>query len=142
MNKFLSAKSLPGSATAIGIIRVITGALVTYHGLELFDQSIIDKYLSWEKIQKLPAPVFMVYLGKIMELFAGLGLVFGFLTRAASLSLTVVMLFICFYVGKGIFYYDDQHPFLFALMGMLFFYNGPGKWSLDKLFFKSEMNEK
>jgi len=136
MSSFFSSSPLKSNATAIGVIRIITGALVTYYGLELFDQSIIDKYLSWEKIQNLPAPVLMVYLGKIMELFAGIGLLFGFFTRAASLSLTAVMLFICFYVGKGKFYYDDQHPFLFALLGMLFYYTGPCKWSIDKLIFK------
>ncbi len=135
MSSFFSSSPLKSSAAAIGVIRIITGVLVTYHGLELFDKSIIDKYLSWEKIRNLPAPVVMVYLGKIMELFAGIGLLFGFFTRAASLSLTVVMLFICFYVGKGKFYYDDQHPFLFALMGMLFYYTGPGKLSFDKLIF-------
>ncbi|NJO25446.1 MAG: DoxX family membrane protein [Bacteroidia bacterium] len=86
----------------------------------------------------MPAPVFMVYLGKILELLAGVGLLLGLFTRAAALSLTAVMLFICFYVGKGKFYYDDQHPFLFALMGMLFFYTGPGKWSLDKIVFKNK----
>lgn len=136
MKKLLSADPLQGNATAVGIIRIITGTLVAYHGLEVFDHSIIDTYLGWEKIQKLPAPVTMVYLGKLMEFFAGIGLLLGFLTRVAALSLTAVMLFICFYVGKGIFYYEDQHPFLFALMGMMFFYSGPGKWSLDKIILK------
>jgi putative oxidoreductase len=36
-------------------------------------------------------------------------------------------------VGHGRFWYEDQHPFLFALFGVLFFFTGPGAWSLDAL---------
>ncbi len=135
MNTFFSSLPYSNSNAAISAVRIITGGLVTYHGLEVFDQDIIDKYLSWDVIKNLPAPEALVYTGKIMELFAGLGLLLGLFTRAAALSLTIVMLFICFKIGSGKFYYDDQHPFLFALMGLLFFFTGPGKWSLDKVLF-------
>ena len=126
----------PQKAQAIlAFVRVITGAMMIYHGWELFDKSIIDKYLEWEVFKKMPAPVFWVYTGKIGELVAGLLLALGFLTRIGALLLILVMCFITFVIGKGIIWYDDQHPFLFILLGLIFLFNGGGLYSLDKILF-------
>ena len=116
----------------LALIRIITGGLVAYHGWEVFDNKIMTGYLKWEGIKNLPVPVFMVYLGKSLELVAGICLIAGLFTRIAAVLIAAVMLFICFYVGKGKFYYEDQHPFLFALLAMVFFFAGPGKWSIDQ----------
>jgi len=45
------------------------------------------------------------------------------------------MLFIVFFVGYGKFWYEDQHPFLFVLLALIFFFTGPGRWNLDQLIF-------
>jgi putative oxidoreductase len=39
-------------------------------------------------------------------------------------------------MGEGKIFTDSQHPFLFALLAAVFFFNGPGPWSLDYHFFK------
>jgi putative oxidoreductase len=46
------------------------------------------------------------------------------------------MAYITFKIGHGKFWYEDQHPFMFVLFGLLFFFTGPGKWSLDHVLFK------
>jgi putative oxidoreductase len=38
-------------------------------------------------------------------------------------------------VGHGKVWYDDQNPFLFVLLGLIFIFTGPGNWSIDGLLF-------
>lgn len=123
--------------SGLAILRIITGLLMMYHGWEIFDGAVMKDYATWDMIKTLPAPLTMVYLGKGLELVTGLCFVLGLFTRISALLMAVNMLFICFKIGNGKFYYQDQHPFLFAMIAMVFFFTGPVKWSLDKLWFKS-----
>lgn len=123
--------SAPISADkGLGIVRIIIGLLMAYHGLEIFNEDLMQGYVNWDTIKGLPAPKFMVYLGKGVELVSGILLTLGLFTRITSLAIIVNMLFICFFVGAGEFWYGDQHPFLFAVFGFLFLMTGPGAWSI------------
>ena len=115
----------------LAVIRIITGLLMAYHGLEIFNPELMAGYTTWDVIKKLPSPTVMVYVGKGLELVTGICFCLGIFMRAATLFLMTDMLFICFFVGNGKFYYEDQHPFLFALIALLFFFTGPGSWSLQ-----------
>lgn len=117
-------------AQGLAAIRIITGMLMAYHGLEVFDRQPMNGYMAWDVIKQLPVPGLMVYLGKGLELVSGILLTLGIFTRIATLAMAADMLFICFFVGKGRFYYEDQHPFLFVLLALVFFFTGPGSWSL------------
>jgi putative oxidoreductase len=117
-------------------IRILTGLLMAYHGAEIFNRTAMEVYLTWDVIKGLPAPELMVYVGKGIEFFAGVCLAVGLFTRIASLFMVIDMLFICFKIGNGRFYYEDQHPFLFALIALIFFFTGPVKWALDFSIFK------
>ena len=119
----------------LAILRIITGLLMTYHGAEIFDRTKMLPYMEWDVIKSLPAPETMLYIGKGLEFVTGLCFVLGLFTRIAAIMMAVDMLFICFKVGGGKFYYQDQHPFLFALIALIFFFTGPVKWSLDKKLF-------
>lgn len=137
-SKFFSAGGF-WQRNGLAILRVITGLLMAYHGWEVFDRARIEEYTKWDVIKSLPAPVFAVYVGKSLELISGIALTLGLFTRLAALFMAIVMLFICFKVGNGKFYYEDQHPFLFALLALVFFFTGGGEWSLDeRLFGKHE----
>lgn len=114
----------------LAIVRIITGLLMAYHGLEIFNRELMIEYANWDSINGLIAPEFMVYLGKGLELVMGLLLVAGICTRLAGVLIMVNMLYICFFVGNGKFWSGDQHPFMFALIGFLFFMTGPGAWSV------------
>lgn len=118
------------------LLRVVTGLLMAYHGQEVFKPDVIKGYTEWDVIKKLPAPLFMVYLGKGLELVTGICLTIGLFTRISALFMFINMIFICFKVGGGKFYYQDQHPFLFALLALVFFFTGPVKWGLDLVLFK------
>jgi len=119
----------------LAVLRIITGMLMTYHGAEIFDRTKMLPYMEWDVIKSLPAPETMLYVGKGVEFLTGLCFVFGLFTRVAAIIMAVDMLFICFKVGGGKFYYQDQHPFLFAMIALVFFFTGPVKWSLDKRLF-------
>jgi putative oxidoreductase len=114
----------------LAIVRITTGLLMAYHGLEIFNRELMVGYVNWDVIKGLPAPEFMVYLGKGLELVTGLLLLAGLFTRLTGILIMVNMLFICFFVGSGKFWSEDQHPFLFSVIGLLFFMTGPGAWSL------------
>ena len=119
------------STAGMSSIRIITGALMAYHGMEVFHAAQLQTYTTWDSFKNLPAPLLWIYAGKGGELISGLLLAIGFKTRWAGLWICINMMFICFHVGQGKFYYEDQHPFLFALLGMVYLSYGSGKWSLD-----------
>jgi len=119
----------------IALVRIIVGFFMIYHGLEVFDKEIMKGYLTWDSFKGFSSPAFMVYMGKIAELVAGIFLTSGLFTRFASLVLIFTMLYVSFFVGHGKVWYEDQHPFLFVLLGLIFFFTGPGKWSVDHLLF-------
>lgn len=137
MSKLFSAEPL-WKNNGLVLLRIITGLLMAYHGLEVFKPELIKGYAEWEVIKKLPYPLFMAYLGKGLELVTGVCLVLGLFTRIAALFMFINMIFICFKVGGGKFWYEDQHPFIFALLALVFFFTGPVKFGLDNLFFQKK----
>jgi len=81
----------------------------------------------------------LVMTGKASELIAGIFLVLGFLTRVASVLIIGTMMYITFFLGHGKIWYEDQYPFLFILLALVFFFTGAGRVSLDNLLFKNKI---
>ncbi|MEO8764477.1 MAG: DoxX family protein [Ginsengibacter sp.] len=134
MNKLLSTN--PVMATGgFTIIRVIIGCFLIYHGWEVFHKSKMDEYSAWDVFKKSSSPALMAYLGKSAELVAGILLALGLFTRVSAVIIIGTFIYIPFFVGSGKIWYEDQYPFLFALFGFVFFFAGPGSWSLDHLLF-------
>jgi len=131
-----SSKPLTGNENVYAAIRIIVGLLMAYHGLEVFNSDLMVEYSKWDQFKSLSLSLPIVYIGKGLELITGLLFVLGLFTRISALFMAINMLTICFLVGGGKFWYEDQHPFLFALIAILFFFNGSGKWSLDNKFEK------
>lgn len=117
---------------AYAIIRMIIGALMLYHGLEVFDSKLMIEYSKWDQFKMLPFSRVLVYIGKGLELLTGLFVMIGFKTKISSLLISINMFVICFFIGHGKFWYEDQHPFLFGLFGLIFFFGGSGIYSLDE----------
>ena len=137
MRRFFSTSPYwPGGILAA--VRIITGLLMIYHGYEVFDDEKMKVYFGWDVFQKLPAPVLMIFIGKIVELVAGILLVIGLFTRIGALLLLFVMIYITFFIGHGKFWYEDQHPFLFILLSLIFLFIGGGRFSLDHILFSSK----
>lgn len=133
MNKLLSPDPLAWQG-GLAFVRIIVGAFMIYHGWEVFDATKMKEYAGWDVFKKFPSALVMVYIGKGAELVAGLFLCIGLFTRLASVVLIGTMLYISFFVGNGKVWYEDQHPFLFVLLGLVFFFAGSGKYSVDDIF--------
>lgn len=114
----------------LGLIRIIVGLLVAYHGHEVFRPDLMRSYTEWEMF-KGSFGLMKVYVGKSAEFIAGVLLTLGWFTRVGSIILIGSLGYITFFVGNGRFWYEDQHPFMFVLFGILFFTMGPGSFSLD-----------
>jgi putative oxidoreductase len=127
--KINDASPISASPKVLSAVRIITGLLLAYHGWEVFDASVMQGYTEWDQFKG--GPTFMPYLGKGAELVAGIMLILGFYTRVASALLIGTMLYICFFIGKGEFWYGDQHPFMFVLIGIIYLAYGSGPWSID-----------
>lgn len=113
-----------------------------YHGLEIFDREKMegyDKFLTNDI--KMGNAVLMSYLGKTCELIAGVLLVLGLFTRAASVLMAITMSVISFRIGQGRVYMEEQHPFMFVLFAFIFFVDGGQKWSLDNVIFKRKRRQ-
>lgn len=132
MNKFFSPAPL-WQKSGLALIRILVGIFMVYHGLEFLDAAKMKEYSTWAPTKSFSHPLLLAYIGKIAELIGGLLLGFGFMTRLGVIILLLPMLYIAFLIGNGKIWYDDQYPFLFALLALVFFFNGPGAWSIDKL---------
>jgi uncharacterized membrane protein YphA (DoxX/SURF4 family) len=115
---------------ALAVVRIITGMFMIYHGMEVFDKNTMMGYTDWDVFKKFPSATVVVYIGKSAEFIAGIMLTLGWGTRIASIILAATMIYITFFVGSGKFWYGDQHPFLFVLLAVIFFFVGPGAWTL------------
>ena len=137
MRKLFSPAPLwPDSGLAF--VRIVVGGFMIFHGLEVFDEEKMKGYLDWDSFKGFSSPAFVVYMGKVAELVAGIFLTIGLFTRLASLVLVFTMLYISLFVGKGRIWYEDQHPFLFVLLGLVFFFMGSGPYSVDRLVLKKK----
>lgn len=134
MKYFFSSAPL-WQTTGLTLVRCTIGIFLIYHGAEMFSEAKINEYLQWDAF-KNSSGKFWVYSGKVAELTAGILFSLGFLTRIASLITIGVMSYISFFLGNGIIWYNDQHPFLFVLLALVFFFTGPGRFSLDNILFK------
>lgn len=134
MNKFFSASSFwlnPG----VAIIRMIIGLLLIYHGQEVFNPELMKGYMEWDVFKGRLGEI-MVYIGKSTELLSGILIFMGLFTRIGALLIMGTLSYVTFFVGQGRFWYEDQHPFMFVLFGLLLLFTGPGAWSIDALIFK------
>ncbi len=112
--------------------------MMAYHGFEIFDPAKMEKYLEWNF--KLGGPAFMAYLGKGVEFFGGVLFTIGLFTRLICIPLILTMAFITFILNSGKVFTDHQHPFLFVVIFLIYFFTGPGKLSLDYALFDKRSN--
>ena len=137
MKRFFSSAPL-WQTTGLTLVRLIVGFFMMYHGFEIFNEKIMNGYLQWDMFKNSSSAKTMVYIGKATELLGGILLFLGLFTRVACLLLIITMSYITFFVGHGKIWYEDQHPFLFVLLGAVFLFIGGGPLSIDYFLFKNK----
>ena len=135
MNNFFSPSVKIWYEPGMTLVRIITGLFMVYHGVEVFDSKQMQEYTKWLTDLKFPNPAVMAYLGKTAEFIGGCCITLGLFTRVTVWPMILTMLGVCFGMGKGKIFYEDQHPFMFVLIGLIFFFNGPGRYSVDQALF-------
>ena len=139
MNQFFSPTPIAQNY-GIGIVRIITGILLVWHGWEIFDAEKMNMYSTWFVERKYSNPQIWAYSGKIAELLAGISFTLGLFTRLASVAAIAAFTGVIFLLGdKGKIFQGDQHPFLFILLAVVFLFTGPGAMSADGLIFKKKI---
>lgn len=133
MKRFFSSSPIWQNGGLI-LIRWIMGAFLIWHGWEIFNTAKMNEYTGWDVFKPSSAKL-LVYAGKAAELAAGILFLLGLFTRIAALLTAGTMAYIAFFIGKGIIWNNDQHPFLFVLLAGVFFFTGPGKFSVDHYLF-------
>ncbi len=113
------------------IIRIITGALLIYHGREVCMPEQMKGYSQWLGDLHYPIPVLFAYAGKGVELIGGISLLLGLWVRYCMVPLVATLLLITFTMGNGKIFTDDQHPFVLGLLSAVFGITGAGIWSID-----------
>ncbi|MBX9781696.1 MAG: DoxX family protein [Chitinophagaceae bacterium] len=134
MNKLLSPQPI-WQHNGIAIIRIVVGIFMLYHGWEVFSAEKMKVYFEWEPFK---GSAWLPYVGKATEFVAGLLLALGLFTRIGALLMIGTLAYIAFFVGHGKVWYDDQHPFLFVLLGLVFVFTGPGGFALDNFIFRKK----
>ncbi|HMO62484.1 MAG TPA: DoxX family protein [Ferruginibacter sp.] len=134
MKKLFSAAPIAPEAI-IALLRLVIAVFLIIHGKEVFDAAKMEEYTKWDSFK---TSAVMPYLGKGAEFVAGVLLFVGLFTRLASIITIGTFAYITFLIGNGRFWMDDQHPFMFILFGLLFFFAGPGIMSMDALLFRTK----
>lgn len=123
-------------AVTITALRVATGLILVVHGtMKVLDLSGTLRGFSELGI---PYPQYAVYLAIAGELFGGLGLMVGLLTRVAALGTLATMAVAIGYVhlGHGLLAKNGgwEYPLVLALVSLFFVTHGAGPASLDAFF--------
>ena len=114
----------------IFIIRVITGGIIIFFGLEVLNQEQINGYTEWLTDVGMPIPRIMAYVGKLSELVFGAFLILGFYTRLSCIPLMITMSVVTFLMLDGSI---TSSSFYLLLLFACFFFYGGGTVSLDHL---------
>src|SRR5215217_705773 len=131
---------LPGAAHAL--LRVITGALFMEHGLQKLFGLLVDPSQPWHG----PPPMFsQFWFAGVLEVFGGLLLLLGLLTRPVAFLLAGEMAVAYFrsHAPQGFWPLLNRGE-LAALYCFLFLYfaaAGGGLWSLDALWLRRRAAE-
>lgn len=125
------------SATDTGLLllRVGLGIIFLAHGAQkvfgLFGGHGLAATVGGMESMGIPAP--LAYLASFTELFGGLAVLLGILTRLASLGLLITMLVAILLVGiKGGFFAPKGFEFAFSLavIALTLMFTGPGRFAV------------
>lgn len=128
----------PASATQINagllIARMVIGLTFVAHGAQKFFVMGIPALVGGFGQMGIAMPAITAPAVVFVEIFAGLALAIGLLTRVASVGLVVVMLGAGFIAhGSGGFFLPTGYEFTLVLgsVATMFAITGAGAWSVD-----------
>lgn len=129
-----------GAQLALAVLRVTVGIIMVVHGWAKMT-NVAGTAQSFDQLG-MPAPQALVYLAIAGELFGGLGLVAGLLTRVAALGpfCTMAVAILTVHAENGLLAKNGgfEYPLVLLLVSVFFAVNGGGRFSLDAAFDRAE----
>jgi len=111
------------------------------YGIELFKPAAMKDLQAFLTDIHWPMPIFFSYVAKLVELVGAVLLALGLFTRLIAIPLMFNMVVVIrFMAGGDIF--NDQAATLFFILFLTSFLTGPGRLSLDYLFFGRKKGSK
>lgn len=126
----------------IALVRIMVGVMLIFHGLQLFETQDMGVFTDLLFNMSIPFPEAMAYTGKLVELIGGAFMILGLFTRLVTVLLFITFMFITFGLGEARIFSDNQLPFLYALISLLFFFTGAGRLSIDYILFINKKDDK
>ena len=126
------------------VLRIVLGIIFIGHGWgKLFGEGNPERFAGWLDSKGIEPSYIMAICAGSAETFGGMLLIVGLLTRAASVSLVVVMLVAISFVhlDAGMFGEGGYEFQLLLLAGVvLLLIQGPGKLSIDERLLNSRIS--
>jgi putative oxidoreductase len=121
------------------LIRFVAGAWIVYHGyMKLFGNFAEPVAKNVIAPLGFPAPLAWAYFLGVLELFGGIALALGLLTRPLALLFFIQFLFITYWhSGNGYFFTAArggwEFPAIMLVIYFAIFFRGAGRCSIDKM---------
>jgi putative oxidoreductase len=123
-------------------LRLFMGLIFIKHGFDFFDPASMQEFADWlGNDLHFPMPLLMAYLRTGAELFGGIFLILGLLTRLSAFLIMFTMLVACFVVDKGDVFGEGEMTFGYSIVMLTILLSGPGKLSLDHLISSQFLNK-
>lgn len=135
LKKIFSAE--PVWENGIIFVRIVTAAMIIPHGWEIFDPKQMADMKNLLHDVHFPLPDLMGYVAKCTEIAGGVLLAVGLFTRIITVLLMICMFVVTWLMGGGSPFVSETSS-LFFLIFLVFFFQGPGKWSLDSVWFSKK----
>ena len=119
----------------IALVRIMVGVMLIFQGWQLFEVHDLNVFVDLLFNMSIPFPDAMVYSAKLVELIGGFFLILGLFTRLMTALLFITFLLLTFGLGQGKIFTENQLPFLYALISLIFFFTGAGRLSIDFILF-------
>lgn len=130
---FLSANAL-SSDLGLLILRLVSGAALITHGYPKF-QKVIEGNMQFGDPLGVGAAT-SLYLSAFAEFICAILIIFGLLTRLASIPLIINMAVAFFIVHAADDFGTKELSLLYLGMFLTLFFTGPGKYSVDRQIFR------
>ncbi|HAA76445.1 TPA: DoxX family protein [Candidatus Latescibacteria bacterium] len=139
MGFLFGGSSIQGTAANIGlaILRIFSGlAMALAHGIEKVPPS--ERMITNLGNMGFPLPNLFAWAAGSAELFGGVFLAAGFMTRISAFFVSFTMVIAAFVAHAGDPFGRKEKALLFLCIGVMYLLVGAGKYSIDALIKKQD----
>lgn len=139
--KELAARLSQGSGAAAGLLRVVTGLLLAWHGYRKFADGI-EGFEGFLTFLELPAPALLAVVVAVLELVGGILLALGLATRPVAALIAIQFALIVVWVKlvklDAVLLDGGETPgieldLFYLATAIYYFVAGPGPLSVDAM---------